>query len=405
MSGPRARFGRGVGRAFGVVALLALVVAGAVLGRGVAQPLGNEEILLVVLAVFVTELLPIRPPRGRAVPTSSAVLATGALLGLVAVQLVTLAAVAWCAARAVDRGRWRWSELAVRLATAAGLGASAALGRAFADPWVGAAGSELQLDLYAAAAVAVVLVVVVPWAEALAGERQRRTLRRLADELRVGTPARAAVTATAVLGALVHESLGPWTLPSVLVPLLAARVGLGRFAAVTVAYDQTIRAMSRLPEQLGAVDADHGVRVARLAVAVADRLGLDLVARVDLERAAHLHELGHIRFEPDATPSRGTVAAAGARVVASAGDLDQVAAIVAAHGDAKVAASAPAGIARAASIIAACCAFVSRPGAGSVSDDRTAVTLDLVAAHGDLDVIRALLEVADVERLSATAPA
>lgn len=389
----------------GVAVLAGLFAAGYWIGVGVTRPLSFEEVALLVVAVLVTELLPIRLPRGRAVATSSAVLGTGALVGVDALQLATLAAVAWLAARAIDGQLTRWSELVVRTGSAAALGAAAAVGRQLSDPWLGATGSDLRLDLYAAAAVAVVLVAVVPWAEALAGERGRRASRRLADELRVGTSARVAVAATAILGALVHGALGPWTLPSVLVPLLAARVGLERFAGVTVAYDQTIRAMSRLPEQLGVVETDHGVRVGQLAVAVADRLGLDLAARVELERAGHLHELGHIRFEPGDRPSRGTVAAAGARVIASAGNLDRVAAIVAAHGDAAVAESSPPDIARSASIVAACCTLALRPDAADTREGRAALTLDLVAAHGDLEVVRALLEVVDGPRqLSATGP-
>jgi response regulator RpfG family c-di-GMP phosphodiesterase len=94
-------------------------------------------------------------------------------------------------------------------------------------------------------------------------------------------------------------------------PLLAARIGLARFAGVTTAYDQTIRAMSRLPEQLGTVEPDHGVRVGQLAREVAHELGADATSALEVEQAAYLHELGHIQIEAEEQPTRAELAQAG----------------------------------------------------------------------------------------------
>jgi hypothetical protein len=236
---------------------------------------------------------------------------------------------------------------------------------------------------------------VLPALEVLGLGDARFPLRRLVDEIRATWSADLAIAATAVLGALVHRSLGPWTLPSVLVPLLAARIGLERFADVSTAYDQTIRAMSRLPEQLGTVGPEHGIRVGRLAQAVALELGLDSATALDVERAAYLHELGHIRLEPEDDPTRAELARAGARVIASAGDLDRVAAIVAAHGDPASLQVAPTAVARAARIVAACCEMERYAPDLDDAGQRHEVTVRLVREVGDLGVVQAVLQSLD----------
>ena len=254
----------------------------------------------------ITELLPIRPPRGRPVPTSTAIIATGALIGVDALRPGT--------PRRRSGGRWRGSSTAVPAPSPTCWSASrrrgcSAASRRTAAPSVprGRArrAARSSCTWCPPRSIVAVLVAVLPALEVLGlGDRTRFPLRRIADEIRATWSADAAIAATAVLGALVHRSLGPWTLPSVLVPLLAARIGLERFAGVTTAYDQTIRAMSRLPEQLGTITPEHGVRVGQLARAVSSELGMDAVTVVDIERAAYLHELGHIRLEPEDRPDQ-----------------------------------------------------------------------------------------------------
>jgi hypothetical protein len=388
-------------------ALVAIVAGWAFWSSGAspAATLPIYQLVLLVLAVAVTELLPIEPPRGRPVPTSTAVVATGALMGIDAPVLGLLTALGWTLARGVDRRTGVLPDLVVRVATAWVLGGLAAFGRTAGPAWQGAADSRIELHLLAAALVVLVLVAVLPALEVLADEaRTRYPLRNIADEIRATGSADLAIAATAVMGALVHLALGPWTLPSLLVPLLAARIGLQRFAGVSRAYDQTIRAMSRLPEQLGTVPADHGVRVGQLARAVAMDLGLDAVSVLDVERAAYLHELGHIRLEPEDRPTRSELADAGARFIRSAGDLDRVAAIVAAHGDPAARRHGPREIAVPARIVAACCEAERYAPDLADDDQRAEVAVRLVRDVEDLAVVQAVLACLDGRTFTPRVP-
>jgi hypothetical protein len=365
-------------------------------GVGPRETVALHHVVLVVFAVAVTDLLPIQPPRGRPVPTSAAVIATGALIGIAAPLLAVLAAGGWALARVVDRRADAVPSLVVAVATAWLLGGLAAYGRTFGPHWEGAAESQVELHLVAAVLVVGVLIALLPALQvAVLGQLSRFPVRRIVDEISATWSADLAIASTAVMGALVHRSLGVWTLPSMLVPLLAARIGLDRFAGVTTAYDQTIRAMSRLPEQLGTVGPDHGVRVGQLARTVADELGLDAASALEIEQAAYLHELGHIRLEPEDEPTRAELAQAGARVIASAGDLDRVAAIVAAHGDPVALADADAALARAARIVAACCEVDRYAPDLADTGQRQEVTVRLVRGTDDLEVVQALLAVLD----------
>ncbi|MEX1164514.1 MAG: HD domain-containing protein [Nitriliruptor sp.] len=379
----------------GLVAVLVGSVAW-LFGAPPEEPVAVHHLVLIVVAIAVTELLPIRPPRGRPVPTSTAVVAMGALIGVAAPMLALLTICGWGLARLRDRAAGAVANLVVSVSTAWVLAGLAAFGRSTGDPWRAAPGSGIELDLTAAVLVALVLVTVLPALQVLIlGEETRFPLRRVADEIRATWTADVAIASTAVMGALVHRPLGPWTLPSMLIPLLAARIGLARFAGVTTAYDQTIRAMSRLPEQLGTVAAEHGVRVGSLARDVALELGADAASALEIEQAAYLHELGHIRLEPEDRPTRAELAEAGARVIASAGDLDRVAAIVRAHGDPAKVRRADAGIARAARIVVACCEVDRYEPDLTDGGQRHEVTVRLVREVEDLEVVRAVIEVAE----------
>lgn len=373
------------------LAAVALGTAGWWVGRDVVVELSVTSLVLLLVAVALTELLPIRTPRGRPVPTSTAVIATGALLGVGPPMLALVTALGWSAARLVDRRPGALPDLAIRVAMAWVLAGLSAAGRTLGPVWEG--GGQLSLHLAAAAVVVTVLLLVPPVLEVLARGGAARRGARIREEIRATWLADLAIAAVAVLGALVHEDLGVWTLPSVLVPLLAARIGLERFAAITLAYDQTIRAMSRLPEQLGTVPPEHGVRVARLALAAAEELGLDVDARVDLERAAHLHELGHIRLEPSDEPTRTDLARAGAKVVASAGDLDRVAAIIATHGDPEARRDAPPEVAMPARLVAAACEIERYAPDPRDRGQTQEVTVRLVREVDDLAVVQAVLTV------------
>ncbi|MCC5949767.1 MAG: hypothetical protein JJT89_15045 [Nitriliruptoraceae bacterium] len=367
------------------------------------------DLALFVLAAGVLELLTIRTTDGREVNTAVAIVAAAAILGA-APPIVALVAVFGALIAALRLPDMATLEVLVRRALMGWMLAGiAGIGMLLGPPvWDGSSqlGTPASIDLGAAATVGVSLLVGGPLLAAV-GRSQRSwrfVLPRIGDTITSEAPRQAAIVSTAVLGALVHPVLGAWTLPTMLIPLAAVRIGLDREGQVARAYDQTIRAMSRLPEQLGELDEGHGVRVAELAREVAFELGFDAEGVRRVGQAAHLHELGRVQLErPDTVEvaqlaGRPAIAAAGAAVVRRAPGMEQVAAIVAGHGD--LAAAEPE-IQRAARIVTACCdidRYAPDPRAGG---QRHEVIVRLVREIGDLEIVSTLDRILDRRDLEA----
>lgn len=360
------------------------------------------DLAMFMLAAAVMELLPIRLPSGRAVPTSLAVVGAAAILGAEPPVLAAIAAIGWALARLVDRDALPLGSLALRIVGGWALAGMAAVG-GVAGPgaWAGTvdAGVAASVDVGAAATVVLAIVVGVPGLEAVLRAPSPRFLtRRVWEAVGENRLVGASVASTAVLGALVHPVLGVWTLPTMLIPLFAARLGLDRMALGHRAYDQTIRAMSRLPEQLGNVAADHGVRVGDLAGDVALELGLDATLVAEVVRAAHLHELGRIKLERDAPAARRELAAAGASVIREVSALDRVAGIVELHGDLDRGGAPASALTLPARIVAACCELDRyAPDAASPGQGHE-VAVRLVREIGDVEVVAALTRVVERRR-------
>lgn len=291
---------------------------------------------LFVAAVVIGELVPLPQPGRGVVPLSVAVIATYALLTSQPLGTALLAAIgsglAWVVA--VVHGDDRPQGRDVVAATFGGwmVAGAAAAGAAF-DAALPDALRIAEQDVSVPAMAAVALTVLL-------GTEVWSTFSRAGDDrshaggyllrLRGGWLAGAALASAALLGALVYDELDLATLPLVLLPLLAARAGLRRHATVRITHDQTVRAFSRLPEELGTVPPGHGVRVADAVVAAARELGLPADLLPSLERAAHLHELGRIRGEPGELLEPATIALAGASILREGG-LEDVADIVGRH--------------------------------------------------------------------------
>jgi hypothetical protein len=366
--------------------------------------LGALDLLLFILAVAVLELLPIQLPDGRVVGTAVAVVGAAAILGaappVVALISVVGVTIAYLRHRAIPR----LDQLLGRALLGWMLAGIAGLGMAVGPPtWSGDAltGAPAMIDLGGSVAVAAALLIGGPLTSALGRSRGawRFVLRRTGEAILADGPRNVAVVSTAVLGALVHPVLGAWTLPTMLIPLAAVRFGLDREGQIAGAYDQTVRAMSRLPEQLGDGEAGHGVRVAVLAAEVAFELGLDSTAVRQVRQASHLHELGRIQLERPETVDddqrvvpRREVASAGAAVVRRAAGLEPVAAIVEGHGDLV---NATPDAALAARIVAACCDIDRYAPDPAERGQRHEVVVRLVREIGDLDVVAALDRVLD----------
>jgi hypothetical protein len=114
-------------------------------------------------------------------------------------------------------------------------------------------------------------------------------------------------------------------------PLLAAWYAFERLDSATRSYRQTIEALAMAPELGGLVPTGHSQRVAALASAMGEHLGLPPSDVHDLEMAALLHHLGEVTLdEPaDTTVRTGQAEVAAVtsammreiRPLAAAGDL------------------------------------------------------------------------------------
>ena len=100
-----------------------------------------------------------------------------------------------------------------------------------------------------------------------------------------------------------HESVGLWGVVLFSVPLLAAWYSYERLAVISRTSEQTIMALSVVPELAGLARSGHAARVADLAEQVGAALGLRRSELDDLRAAALLHHLGHLCL--DAPEVRG----------------------------------------------------------------------------------------------------
>ena len=159
----------------------------------------------------------------------------------------------------------------------------------------------------------------------------------LADELRMQFPLGAAVGASALLISFAAEVMGLFAVAVFAAPLLVTQVALRRFAGIRATYLQTVRALARVTEIGGYVEAGHSARVSKLAVAIGRELGMPEAALLELEYAALMHDIGQLSLR-DPIPGGATVlvtreeqrriAEYGAEVIQQAKVLDSVADIV-----------------------------------------------------------------------------
>lgn len=326
-------------RVRGVAAVAVMTLTATALGITwylLDHPLESRgRVWLFLLAAALGQRFPLPKVRGRDVPVSVAVVAAFALLGNPPVLVALVAAGGWAlgALQAAREGRRpRWLDLLAAASGAWATAGCAAVGAA-AAPWaiIVAHGSPDQpLHVGAVLAVWAAVVLGLPLWEAVevTGRTGAPTWPVYVGLVRSSWTGGVALASAAALGALVHSVLTVWTLPLLLLPLFAARLGLLRYAGVQRTAAQTVRAMSRLPEELGTVPRGHGIRVGTMAVAVARELGVSDPDVADLERAAHLHELGRIQGEPGEFLEDRAVALAGAAIVRETGSLAGVAAVI-----------------------------------------------------------------------------
>ncbi|MEP7192294.1 MAG: HD domain-containing phosphohydrolase [Actinomycetota bacterium] len=162
----------------------------------------------------------------------------------------------------------------------------------------------------------------------------RRTLQ---DEFMAGFGLTAALSTTGAIVALGERPLGVVAIPLFLFPLVLTQFAVRRQSAIRRTYRQMIRTLSRLTEFGGYTEPGHASRVAKLARAMGQHLGMSEREVLDLEYAALLHDIGQVSLtEP--IPGGATVLAApadqrkiahdGAEIVRRTGVLDKVAVIL-----------------------------------------------------------------------------
>lgn len=319
-----------------LVAVLAvgLGVVGMMAGAAPVYELSGLDLFVLAVAAALGDRLLLPRPRGRSASMAVAVVAAVAVLSLSPPVVAGVAVAAWVAqsVRAVRRGRrLRFGSLLVGAGMAWALGGAMVLA-AHADPSMVSVW-ESPVQVLPIVVLWAMLLFVAPALETveLQARVDRGRRQRYRDLLSGGFASNIVLAATATLGALAYPELGTPTVVLMALPLLAAKLGFDRGTQTRTTYDQTLRAMSRLPEQLGAVDGGHGVRAGEVAALAAVELGFRADTVTDVERAAQLHELGRIRTEHGLELDPEEVAHAGAAIVREAGELDRVARLIAAH--------------------------------------------------------------------------
>ncbi len=138
-----------------------------------------------------------------------------------------------------------------------------------------------------------------------------------------------------IVGALAGFSWGAlrwWTLLVALPPFAFAYVAFQRTAQAQATYDQTIRALARIPEVAHLSPDGHSDRTAGLAIAIAQEMGMTPQEVEQVEYAARMHDIGRITLnEPNilkAGFTDGDIAQWGSEIIAEAEYLREVAQLV-----------------------------------------------------------------------------
>lgn len=195
---------------------------------------------------------------------------------------------------------------------------------------LGSAGARVQV-LVALAAAAIAAIAVADLWQLLRELRRSPTIAaprvlfpregRTADLTLIASGMLMAVGVQGIDG---KGDLGVWGVLLFAVPLMAACFAFERVAAIRSVYDQTIRALSAVPEIGGVVHSGHAERVADIAVAIGEELDVGRVELEQLRTAALLHHLGQVCLdEPLGAdgPDISRTANAGASILRATGSL------------------------------------------------------------------------------------
>src|SRR5205807_9326602 len=124
-----------------------------------------------------------------------------------------------------------------------------------------------------------------------------RSPHRERVRLRLAAPVYLSLLCAAALLAVAYRRDGVWMALVAVIPLVLTRFAFERYAAAKAAYQQTIKALSIVPEVAGVTPMGHGERSAVYAVALARQLGLAGDALERIVTAARLHHIGYVTLD------------------------------------------------------------------------------------------------------------
>jgi hypothetical protein len=303
---------------------VAILVAIGALGAAVVESTdpgsGATALVLLTMSVALGELVVMRPPHREPLPLAFAYMLVlvwaaspaEALIAIAAAELIVL-----------PLRVGPWSERATRSGQhlVSGL---AALGVFRAAMWVHVQSATPRM--LTALALAGIAAIVVH--EAFAFVRVRRIPPVGGADLAL--IASGMLMAIGFHGVEARQSVGLWSVVLFSIPLLAAWYSFERLSIISRTSEQTIEALSLVPEMAGLATPGHASRVAVLSVAVGDEMGMRRRELGDLRAAALLHHLGHLCLDAEEVRDRpvepSEVADKGAEILrqtdlANAGDL------------------------------------------------------------------------------------
>jgi hypothetical protein len=307
-----------MGRA-GVLVAIGAVAAALAEVRTPGGP--TTALVLLAVAVALGELVALRPPHREPLPLSYAYMLV--IVRSFAVMPAAIAIVAAELAAALVRPAASRRERIEAAATHSLAGLAGLAVFAGVEGWDLLGATPWLLTVLALSAIAMLLVHEA--------DAYRRT-RRLppvggADLALVASGMLMAIGFRGVGG---HESVGLWAVALFSVPLFAAWYSFERLAVISRTSEQTIEALSVVPELAGLAVEGHAERVAALSIRVGDELGLRRRDLDDLRQAALLHHLGHLCLDAPEVRDRPVepfeIADKGAEILrqtdlAAAGDL------------------------------------------------------------------------------------